>query len=142
MSAGGCIPFGDPGGPGAAGSVSLAAELDPAAFLTLTVRAFPDEGRDFDPTAPMPAGGLERSETLADLHFPYRYEVSDAPGTTDRRQWRMVAWLSHRKRLDDQAIEASDPFCTTRFTIKSCGSYGGYCGVSNGVDCTLKPRAP
>ena len=142
MAAGGCIPFGDPGGPGATGTISLAAKLDPAAFQTLVVRAFPDDGPAFDPTASASSDALERSEPLTDIHFPYRYKVAEALGTTDKREWRMVAWLSHGKHFDEQRLEAKDPFCTARFTIDSCGSYGGFCGVSGGVDCTLTPRAP
>src|SRR5262245_46537885 len=99
--AAGCVPFGDPGGPGAAGTISLADGTSTEGFSTLMLRAAPDSG--FDPGAPVfPASSSEGNTWLSDgsgqdlatLTFPLDYEMSDSLGTTSQQGWRMFAWLS------------------------------------------------
>lgn len=131
----------DPGGPGASGTISLGAGIDHSKFATLAIRIFPDARADFDPAAPLPAasggGPQARDEPLSALQFPYRYQLGEPLGTTPDRDWRLVAWLS-RATGNVPAIAPGDVFCTVRFQIAGCGLFvGGYCGNTDGTDCTL-----
>jgi hypothetical protein len=135
----GCLPFGDPEGPGAAGTLSVDPSVDVTPFKTLAVRVFPDPGPAFDATAVLPADAFPADEALAGVRFPHPYQVGTPLGTTPAREWRLVAWLSRLTGAIDR-VEPGDVFCTARFRVDSCGSFGDYCGVTRGVDCTLVSR--
>jgi hypothetical protein len=138
----GC-PMGDPEGPGASGFLALGAGIDASTFQSLEVRGFPNAG-PFDPKALLPSSLLfwRTGATVRDVTFPFHYEVGEGIGTTMTRDWRLVAWLSHRAS-DVVAIEKGDVYCTVVFSIRSCGvQYGDYCGVTQGVGCTLETVAP
>lgn len=58
-------------------------------------------------------------------------------GTSNDKDWRLVAWLSSSATLPDHP-EPADPWCTARFALGDCDGFGGYCGVTSGVDCTIE----
>jgi len=128
----------DPGGPGASGTVSLDPAVDVTGALTLELAAFPDPGDGYDPYTPLPEAGelYRRSLDLLDIEFPCDYLIGGGVGTTDSRQWRLLAWLSTAE--EPEGLDPGEWFGTTTFTIKKCGSFfGGYCGVRGGVDLTI-----
>lgn len=132
----------DPAGPGAAGTVSASATIDAPTWTTLVIGVFADPTGTFDPSKPLPADALTSIEELRSAPLPHRYEVGGGVGTTPTRDWRMVAWLTKRPGGPFTSVERGDAFCTTRFTIAGCGAFGGYCGTTHGVDCTIDRIAP
>jgi hypothetical protein len=128
---------GDPEGPGAAGTLSLDPGIRAADYAVLEIRAYPNTGSEFDP-ALIPAEPPARLGTfLSEVTFPHAYSVSEGPNTSDVAGWRLVAWLS--RELGSPARPAADePFCTTVFALASCGSFGGFCKITSGVDCTIE----
>jgi len=79
MALAGC----DPGGPGASGTVTLGAGVDPAAFAILELRAFAPAGATYAPATNDIAGqpGLFRkSIPLAGITFPCDYELGGGLG--------------------------------------------------------------
>jgi hypothetical protein len=127
----------DPSGPGVSGTISLGSSVRPSDFTTLQIRAYPDPGDGFDPTR-LPGEALNDTESSS-VAFPFSYNVFDALGTASSPKWRLVAWLSHHPGSDGISVvpEDGDVYCTAPVTLASCGSFGGYCGVTSGVDCTL-----
>lgn len=144
----GCIPFGDPGGPGASGQVSLGSGVDATAFVAMVVHAVPDDAqRPFDPTAPaFPTSvgddALYTQEAPTGVTFPHPYEVSESIGTTPHEHWRVFVWLSHSQEAAVPAPASGEPFGTQPFSVDGCGSYGDFCGVTSGIDVTLDQTAP
>jgi hypothetical protein len=157
----GCIPFGDPEGPGASGSISLGKGADPSAFKTLKITAIADTGAPFDPARPVftaPASAASETweasnEDLTTVTFPHDYLSGDALGTTEVQRWRLFAWLSAQpepiKRPDLGSNEGAEPFPmsgepygTTLFEVDGCGSFGGFCSVTKGVNLSLDQTAP
>jgi hypothetical protein len=132
----------DPAGPGVSGTIRLGTDARPAAFATLQIRAYPDPGGPFDPTN-LPSHALSDAE-LSSVAFPFAYDVFDPLGTASSPNWRLVAWLSHHPGSDGLSVvpEDGDVYCTAPVTIASCGGFGGYCGVTSGVDCTLGASVP
>ncbi|MDC3960457.1 hypothetical protein [Polyangium jinanense] len=146
VGAAGCVPFGDPEGPGASGNVLLGNGVTAADFTTLRIRAVPDDAQKaFDPAAPVfPAVSGEElptlHEELAGLTFPHAYLISEGLGTTTHVHWRLFAWLT--KSPDEGAPASGEPFGTTTFDVDSCGNYGDYCGTTEGTDITIDKTAP
>jgi hypothetical protein len=146
----GCIPFGDPEGPGASGNVSLGTAVDASAFQSLVVNAAPDAGKAFDPAhvqfptaSSTPAGETRWEpyvEALKDAKFPLAYQVSEVLGTTKQQHWRVFAWLSGDGSSDAQ--KSGEPFGTAVFDLDACGSFGGFCRVKEGVDIIIDKKAP
>jgi hypothetical protein len=132
----------DSAGPGVSGTISLGTEVRPADFATLQIRAYPDPGGAFDPTK-VPSEALSDIESSS-VAFPFSYDVFDALGTASSPKWRLVAWLSHHPGWDGLSVipEDGDVYCTVPVTLASCGRFGGYCGVTGGVDCTLSTTVP
>ncbi len=132
VALGGC----EPAGPGVSGQIRLKEGRDGSGFSTLSLRAFPDATSSFDKAA-VPAGvGLTGRADVSTITFPHRYHVEQAMGASNERDWRLVAWLSNGDAPEHP--EPSDPWCTTRFVLGDCDGFGGYCGTTGGVDCTLE----
>ncbi len=157
----GCIPFGDPEGPGASGSISLGKGVDASAFKTLKIIAVVDTGVPFDPahpvfTAPAPDPSSAWPATSEDLNavtFPHAYLSGDELGTTEVERWRFFAWLSAQDESIDTPEDGSapvaepfprsgEPYGTVTFKVDGCGQYGGFCGATEGVNLTLDQTAP
>ncbi len=132
---------GDPAGPALSGSISVAPGIRATDFKTLQIRVYADPGTAFDPHS-LPASAESESEPSS-VSFPYAYKLGDPLGTTNNASRRVVAWLSHAD-LSEEAVlpQAGDVLCTATAAIKSCGTYGGYCGETSGVDCTLTSPVP
>jgi hypothetical protein len=127
----------DPEGPGASGLVSLAPNVDAKRFSSLELRAYPDASSSFD-VAEVPADAPARLSLLtSEVAFPYRYDIGEGVGTSPQQRWRMVAWLS-RAAGTPVGPAPGDPFCTAAFELESCGTFGDYCAVSGGIDCTIE----
>jgi hypothetical protein len=148
--ASGCIPFGDPEGPGAAGTISLGAGVDASGFQTLVVRAVPDTGDAFDPAHPQFTASTPDGESAWDgdgaaldgATFPRAYQVGDVLGTTSQQHWRLFAWLSASADGSGDAPATGEPFGTAAFDVDGCGTYGGYCAVKKGVDLSIDLKVP
>ncbi len=146
VGAAGCIPFGDPAGPGASGNVVLGNGLTADGFTTLRIRALPDDAQEpFEPAAPVfPAPDGEElptlTEELAFVTFPRAYEIGEALGTTTHAHWRLFAWLA--KSADEEAPTSGEPFGTTTFDLDGCDPYGDYCQTVEGTDITIDEIAP
>jgi hypothetical protein len=149
--ASGCIPFGDPEGPGAAGNISLGAGVDASGFQTLVVRAVPDQGDPFDPAHPQFTGSAPDRESAWDADveslegatFPHPYQVGAVLGTTSQQRWRVFAWLSASADGSGDGPKTGEPFGTAAFDVDGCGGgYGGYCAVKMGVDLSIDLKAP
>ncbi|MGK4003174.1 hypothetical protein WMF31_11165 [Sorangium sp. So ce1036] len=146
----GCVPFGDPEGPGARGVVSLGEGVSTSELKTLQVRAIPASELPFDDESPQftrpDLAADDRwhalSEPLDGLSFPHPYEIGDVVGTTDHKRWRLLAWLSAGEDAQADGPESGEPYGTTTFDIDSCGRHGGYCTVTDGVNVTVDRIAP
>jgi hypothetical protein len=157
----GCIPFGDPVGVGVSGDITLSKGVDASAFKTLKVIAIVDTGTPFDPshpvfTGPAPEGSVTwngRNEALKAVTFPFAYESDASVSPTETERWRIFAWLS----AQDEPIKApesgfpngaepfpmpGEPYGTAVFAIGSCDRFGGFCGITEGVNLTLDQTAP
>jgi hypothetical protein len=142
-----CIPFGDPGNPTAEGVVSLDG-IEVVDETHLYVLMYPDTGDTFDPTV-IP-GPEERNLSVIsidmDSSFPIEYVLRDGLGTSDHRDWRLVAWLSvdWAEHSEDTAwIASGEAFGTVTFEAEDCGpGYRGYCGEVLGVDVSIDTIAP
>jgi hypothetical protein len=132
----------DSAGPGVSGTISLGTHVRPSDFATLQIRAYPDPGGTFDPTK-IPGQALNDTEPSS-VAFPFSYDVFDALGTASSPKWRLVAWLSHHPGSDGLSVvpEDGDVYCTAPVTLAACDKFGGYCGVTSGVDCTLSTTVP
>ncbi len=144
---GGCVPFGDPAGPGASGEISLGAGVETEGFKSLALRATPASDGDFDPTAPSfrdadgeGSGWYESRHDLAEATFPFEYSISETLGTTPHQRWRLFAWLS--KGVDESRPASGEPYGTVVFEVEDCGSFGDYCGVTRTVDLAIDKTAP
>jgi hypothetical protein len=131
----------DPAGPGASGQVAAGAMLDTAPFKRLVIAVFPDPANKLDLDA-LPATRLTSVDSFP-TQLPHRYYLSEAVGTTDTKDWRVVAWLAKRSDGELTGVEPGDAFCTARFAIEGCGLFfGGYCGVTENINCTIDQVAP
>lgn len=132
----------DPEGPGARGTISLGAGADVSQAYRLEIRVFPDPEDSFEPGIAIENEELRaESLLLGEVEFPFDYEVGHALGTSDHRQWRVVAWVAEGS--DPAWIAPGEFFGTTLFDLASCGDYyGGYCQVTGGVDVTIEEQAP
>jgi hypothetical protein len=132
---------GDPGGPNLSGSIRLGPGVDASTFKTLQLRVYPDSAATFDASAIPSTAYSDVSE--ASEAFPHSYLLGEPLGTTPSSTWRLVAWLSHQDEAAAHVLpEKGDILCTTTAGIKGCGTYGGYCGNTPGVDCTLTTALP
>ncbi len=138
----------DPQGPGASGTIHLGEGVKATDFTVLRLRAAPDTGAPFDPSAPsFPSADGDgstwdpQSEDLSVVTFPHDYTIDEGIGTTPHERWRLFAWLSTSS--DGGAPASGEPYGTTAFTIDSCGvGFGDYCSVTEGVDLTINTIAP
>lgn len=137
----GClIPFGDPPGPGASGRITLGQGVDQAAYQSLQLRVFSDEAAQSGRVLTLPnklPGAL--AIPLKEVRFPYEYRVTEVLGVAEFQRWRAVAWLSVANATEAQptAVGFDEPFATATFELRDCGTYGGYCDTTAGVDLTL-----
>ena len=108
-----------------------------AKFTTLEIRTYPDQNPTFE-VNDIPKNSASRTDVaLSSTSFPFHYDVGQALGTTDQKQWRMTAWLS----ANGAALtpQPDDPQCSVPFSVDSCGiQFGGYCGDTANVDCTIE----
>ncbi|AUX47613.1 uncharacterized protein SOCE26_091350 [Sorangium cellulosum] len=138
----------DPEGPGVSGTLHLGEGVTATDFTALHLRAAPDPGVPFDPSAPSfpSAGGDGDSwffgdEDLSGVTFPHDFSGGEGVGTTPHERWRLFAWLS--TSLDGSAPASGEPYGTTTFTIDSCSAqFGDYCTVTEGVTLTIDTIAP
>ncbi|WP_437806512.1 hypothetical protein [Sorangium sp. So ce1078] len=146
----GCIPFGDPEGPGASGVVSLGEGVSTSGLTTLRVRAIPASGEPFDSDNPRFTGPalapedrwITVNERLDGLTFPHPYQLGMVLGTTDKERWRLFAWLSAAD-VDSDAPSSGEPYGTITFDVDECGSgFDGYCTVTEGANVTIDQVAP
>lgn len=147
----GCVPFGDPAGPGAEGQISVDPGIPMDGLTTLQLRVAPAEGT-FDSKAPVfPTAGDEGSswfasasgQDLATITFPFAYSVGESLGTTPVQSFRVFAWLAASASEESATAPASgEPYGTADFDLDGCGSFGDYCGTSKGVDITIDQKAP
>jgi hypothetical protein len=126
----------DPEGPGASGKISLGAQVNAMDFASLEIRIYPDANESFDPAQMPSAFPATSSQTVAQITFPFAYSVGEGPNTSDEPRWRMVAWLTNAAAPERPA--SGEPFCSAPFELDSCGSFGDYCAVTGGVDCTIE----
>jgi hypothetical protein len=131
---------GDPGAPAVSGTLSLGTSVHSSDFSSLQIRAYPDGATIFDASRVAADPIDSATDMLTSVAFPFRYQVGGGIGTSEARSWRVVAWLSHMNLADKLA--SGDVFCTTLFTLHSCGAYGGYCGETRDVDCALALTVP
>jgi hypothetical protein len=144
----GCIPIGDPGGPGARGVVKLGKGIELDDFSSLRFQAVPASD-EFDPKAPDFPDEVDFASgyyhDLSELKFPFSYEYGGGLGTTEHKHWRLFVWLS-RADADGSDEEAHPvhgaPYGVVDYSLEGCGAYGDYCGISSGVDVTLDQVAP
>jgi hypothetical protein len=144
----GCVPIGDPGGPGAKGTVKLGKGVHAEDFMVLRFTAVP-ASREFDPKAPDFPHEVDFNfgylHELAEVKFPFSYEYGGGLGTTEHKHWRLFVWLS-KADLDGSDEEPHPlhgaPYGVADFTVHGCGAYGDYCGITGGVDVTLDQVAP
>jgi hypothetical protein len=142
------VPAGcDPGGPGAAGTISLDPAVDPTEFVTLQIRAFPDAEAGFDAADGVPQAGelYASSYDLSEIEFPYDYMIGGGVGTTEHRRWRVLAWLSATEPVDalPEGPASGEFFGTTLFMVDACGgTFDGYCDLTTGVDFTIDTVLP
>ncbi len=133
----------DPVAPGAAGTVDLAANVDPASYeqLVMLIYENPSGELDLSELAEIPSTTMWTwlSEDLAEIAFPYDYGPTGGLGTSQYSDWRLVAWLTTGQELPDPlAPVTGDAYGTTPFEVLSCGLlFGGYCGVVEGVDVVI-----
>ena len=134
----------DPPGPGAAGQANLAAGTSYHGFAALELRAYPDDGAPFDPAAVrITDAGQARNTVTLETSPPWDYQVSTSVGTTGRRHWRVVAWLSAAASTDRVRMPAGAPYGTTTFDIADCGVLvPDYCDTTHNVDILLDQRVP
>lgn len=138
LLAAGC---GDPG-LGVSGGIELGTTADASGFAYLQIRAFEDDSELWDPTDPLPeveAAFMESRPISGSNAFPTTYSL-DSLGTVEKRQWRVLAWLSHE--AGSEAPASGDWWGTARFSFDGCGSYGGFCDDIGGVDVTLDAQVP
>lgn len=138
MAGSGC----DPDAPGASGTITLGTGVDAASFQSLTVRSFPNWAGTFGPSSEIPSDAYQEDVAIAAIKFPYPYRVSGTVGTSGYANWEMVAWLSPLEPAvlaDFPGPNPGDAFCAVAYRVAPCGFQGGYCGVTNGVDCVLLP---
>ena len=132
----------DPEGPGAEGIVSLDGTIDSTTFVTLEVRAFPDDDPAFDiTTAPVISERATGRYPLTEVTFPFEYFAGSGIGTTTVPAWRVVAWLS--TELQPDWVSSGDAYGTATFSIAECPGFGGsYCVVTPGINLTIDTVAP
>jgi hypothetical protein len=134
------VACGDPGAPAVSGTLSLGTSVRSSDFSSLQVRAYPDSASTFDASRVAADPINSATDMLTSVAFPFHYQLGGGIGTSEAQRWRLVAWLSHTSLTDK--LESGDVFCTTLFTLHSCGAYGGYCGETRDVDCTLDSAIP
>ena len=132
----------DPQGPGAMGQLTTSpeADVDDGRFLELC--AFADDGETFDPaTANLSERGrlMRESLDLAHVEFPFEYVVGGGMGTSEVRQWRVLAWIAESEALEGPGGGAW--YGTRLFELEKCGApHGDYCGIAEGVDFAIDSR--
>jgi hypothetical protein len=143
----------DPAGPGASGVISLGDAVDTTGFQSLELRAFAAKYSPADfaavgalPTNPSDFSTLAhwcyRSVWPMPLVFPYAYEVGGGMGTTDEKDWVLVAWLTHADHGVDH-ITSGEIYAKANFTIHECGwGFDGYCGTVGGLNLVLDQTQP
>jgi hypothetical protein len=149
LAFGGCIPFGDPEGSGASGVLSMGSEVASSAEVALEIRIFPLKG-DADPVTSVPQATddcdlactevASKSLVLSDVAFPLNYSVSHPLGNSEFKVWRVVAWLSGT--TGSSTPKTGDIVGTTTVSVASCGSFGGFCGITTGIDFALDQVLP
>lgn len=128
----------DPNGAGAAGLVSLGPGVSTEGFTNLKFCAAPEPAEP--PAESFPATcELSLDVSLADVKFPYPYEISAGIGTTEHDRWRLVVWMTADAKSTKPA--SGEPFGLMLFSVASCGAgVEEYCGITSGVDLILQPN--
>jgi hypothetical protein len=149
IPAGACLPFGDPEGAGVSGTISWGSDVEfPAGLARLEIRAFPLKS-DADPELAIPQPTTECDEVCSEVLsqstpftplISWKYVLLKDLGNTEFEVWRVVAWLS--KEDFSVAPEVGDLVATATFKVSPCGEFGGFCGITSGVDLTLSELLP
>jgi hypothetical protein len=138
----------DPLGPSAEGVVSLGPGVEPAGATSLELRLVPERSTEFSPGDSVVTGnrcdngnafqnGISASFAIADVTFPFAYDLSCGIGTSDHSHWRVIAFL-HKGTQQAAVIAPGEWFGTSDFTARGCGiGIDGYCGVTTDVDVVL-----
>ncbi len=141
---GACIPFGDPQGPGASGTISLGSGVNTSGLTTLHIFNLVDGGSStFDPrtlTITQEFSWNQADIDVSAMGFPYEYDVGEPLGTTSTECWRVVAWLS--KSSIASTPESGDVYGTVTYKLDDCGSYGDYCQHTPHIDIKLADTVP
>jgi hypothetical protein len=130
----------DPAAPGATGQLVVSPEAKLETGRALEIRMLPNDGRPFDPaTADLVVEFEHRgaSWNLAEIRFPFQYEVGGGLGSSKHEHWRVVAWIA--KSEDVTRPNPGEWYGTRDFTTEDCGSMiSGYCGMMFDVDLEIE----
>ena len=107
---------------------------------TLEIRLVPGDGKPFDPgTADLVVEIRHRAASwgLAEIEFPFHYDIGGGLGNSEHEHWRVVAWIAESE--DVTRPNPGEWYGTRDFTAEDCGSMiSGYCGMMLDVDLEIE----
>jgi hypothetical protein len=130
----------DPAAPGATGQLVVSPEAKLETARTLEIRLVPDDGKPFDVAKAhlgVETGHRAASRSLAEIDFPFEYEIGGGSGDSEHEHWRVVAWIAESE--DVTRPNPGEWYGTREFTAEDCGPmFSGYCGVMFDIDLEIE----
>lgn len=130
----------DPMAPGATGQLIVSPEAKLDAGRTLEIRLLADDGKPFDvATSDLVVEFRHRqaSWNLAEIEFPFQYDIGGGLGSSEHEHWRVIAWIAESDEVDRP--KPGEWHGTSEFSIEDCGPMiSGYCGVMFGIDLEIE----
>ena len=130
----------DPMAPGATGQLIVSPEAKFEAGRTLEIRLLADDGKPFDvATADLVVEYRHRqaSWNLAEIEFPFQYDIGGGLGSSEHEHWRVIAWIAESEEVDRP--KPGEWYGTRELSVEDCGAMiSGYCGVMFGVDLAIE----
>ena len=130
----------DPMAPGAMGQLIVSPEAKFDGGRTLEIRFLPNDGTPFDlATADLSVEyrHQQASWNLAEIEFPFQYDIGGGLGSSEHEHWRVIAWVAESEEVDRP--KPGEWYGTREFSVEDCGvMISGFCGVMFGIDLEIE----
>jgi len=130
----------DPMAPGAVGQLIVSPEARFEDGHTLEISMLADDGTPFDlATADLSVEyrHQQASWNLAEIEFPFQYDIGGGLGSSEHEHWRVIAWVAESEEVDRP--KPGEWYGTREFSVEDCGvMISGFCGVMFGIDLEIE----
>ena len=130
----------DPMAPGAVGQLMVSPQATVEDGRTLEMRLLANDGKPFDVATTdlvVEYPDQQASWNLAEIEFPFRYDIGGGLGSSEHEHWRVIAWIADSEDVDRP--KSGEWYGSREFSINDCGvMISGYCGVMFDIDLEIE----